>query len=98
MKKTMMALAMTLAFSAQASQYQHCETMSDLSQSIMEAHQKGVPMSTIMNKIGNGEVTRIIIKMAYNEPRYSTPESQQREQARFRDYIYGVCVDRFDAE
>lgn len=100
MKKTIIALAMAFALTAQAeeSQYQHCESMSNLSYSIMKAHQKGVAMSTMMNKIGDTDMTRIIIRMAYDEPRYSTPEMQNRAQGKFRDYIYGLCVDEFSEE
>lgn len=70
-----------------------CLTYSQLAESIMQARQEGVPMSTVMEillPIG-GKLAPAMVTLAYEEPRWGSEDLQQMAIANFRDENYLAC-------
>ena len=62
----------------------------------MNAHQKGYPMQKIIRTYsGAGDTIDELIIVAYDSPRYSTEESQQRIVEKYRDKVYLECVNGY---
>lgn len=76
------ALALTLATSAQADK---CQDAGDLAESVMTARQNGTPISRLMEIANGQEVIVKMVLMAYGKPRYSTDEFQSRAIEDFRN-------------
>ena len=81
-----------LATGAQAAapSMEDCEALSNLAERIMEAHQKGLPMSQTM-AIVTGEFERSLVIDAYGEQRWATDQNQKRSIDGFRDAVALEC-------
>lgn len=79
---TSIALALTLAASAQADQ---CQDAGDLAEAVMTARQNGAPISQLMEIANGQEIIVKMVLMAYGEPRYSTDQFQSRAIEDFRN-------------
>lgn len=75
-----------------------CESLSDLSGSIMKARQAGVSMQKAMaiandgNKEALNNYTRLQVIKAYDSPRFTTDDYQMRAISDFSDEAYLECV------
>ena len=79
---TSIALALTLATSAQADQ---CQDAGDLAEAVMTARQNGAPISQLMEIANGQEIIVKMVLMAYGEPRYSTDQFQSLAIEDFRN-------------
>ena len=78
-----------------------CDVMANAGEVIMKGHQTGYPMKKMIAAYsgagagaGAGDNIDELIMVAYNSPRYSTEESQQRAIGEYRDKVYLECVGR----
>ena len=72
-----------------------CDVMANAGEVIMKGHQTGYPMKKMITAYsGAGDNIDELIMVAYNTPRYSTEESQQRAIGEYRDKVYLECVGR----
>jgi hypothetical protein len=102
MKKITLAiaalLASTSAFAQTASSEAVCTKLSQLSAQIMKNRQAGTPLSGMMevtSKSTNAEVNRVtrkILLLAYDEPRFGTESYQQRSINDFSNKIMLACL------
>jgi hypothetical protein len=70
-----------------------CVVMANAGEVIMKGHQKGYPMKEMMATYsGAGDTIDQLIMVAYDSPRYSTEESQQKAIGEYRDKVYLECV------
>lgn len=71
-----------------------CDVMARAGEVIMNAHQKGYPMQRMIRTYsGAGDAIDELIIVAYDSPRYSIEESQQRVIEEYRDKVYLECVN-----
>lgn len=80
-----------------ASNLEACDVIVKLAKSIMERRQEGVSMADMMDitlKLDENtrKITKGIIIMAYDHPRYSTPEVIERTIRDFENDVYLECV------
>ena len=62
----------------------------------MNAHQKGYPMQKMIRTYsGAGDTIDELIIVAYDSPRYSNEESQQRVIEAYRDKVYLECISDY---
>lgn len=74
-----------------------CNSISSLAETIMKQRQNGAPMSEMMRIAGEaggaiGKVGEELVIMAYDKPRYTTENYQQRVIEDFRDSAHLECV------
>lgn len=72
-----------------------CASFGKLARTIMEARQFGAPMREVMATIIEGEESRVteqIIIRAYDVPRYTTTQYQEREIVDFENLVYADCL------
>ena len=89
MKKLLIALALTAATTAQAETI--CETYSGLAETIMDSRQSGTSMATVIAIVREDAYATNMVRIAYEQPRWHTDESQQRAIEDFRDAVYLEC-------
>lgn len=98
MKKIFVCVAIVFAVtisSAQASEI--CDAQSKLANTIMEARQNGMPMRQMMNIVGNDgdestKLSRILVKAAYEVPRYHSEDMKARTATEFSNEVYLMCI------
>ena len=84
-----------------------CGEMGETADSIVDARNAGTPMSTLLAAMSevvsdsptdqeSYEVLSTIVRLAYAEPRYQTPEMQASQKAAFREEIELWCFDTFE--
>lgn len=82
-----------------AEKFDLCESQNDIATTIMQKRQQGVPMITMMkvaSQTKEAPIRDLLISMtraAYEYPKFSTPEHQQRQVVEFADQIYIQCLD-----
>lgn len=73
-----------------------CDAIGILAKSVMSARQGGVPMQDILsNGVGSkkvSELTRLLAMAAYDQPRFSTEEHQERAITEFQNQMYLACL------
>lgn len=86
----------------QASGKKYCESLDSLSMSAMTARQKGVALVEVLKVAETVEGTedqkqyvQSIIKQAFAQTRYSSPEYQEKAITDFRNKIYLDCIDKY---
>ncbi|MCL5767342.1 hypothetical protein [Acinetobacter sp. ANC5681] len=86
----------------QASGKKYCESLDSLSTSAMTARQKGVALIEVLKMADTVEgaedqkkYVQIIIKQAFAETRYSSPEYQAKAITDFRNKIYLDCINKY---
>lgn len=106
MKTTLIAALMLAAFPAMAQDETWneaspevrlilCNSVSEISSTIMQQRQAGRPMADMMQIAGKSELAHLvqpIIIDAYEINRYQTAEVQREEVEDFRDKWYLTCV------
>lgn len=80
-----------------------CAGLGDLAETIMGAHQDGIPMSDLIRILTEVEseeeefdtapAIRRMIRLAYAEPPMRTPENARRQRAEFRTGVELACYD-----
>lgn len=74
-----------------------CKTLGDLGATFMQARQKGIPLSDLMEVFPESpddytaELARTILFAAYEQPRFSTEDIQLQAISEFRDAIELEC-------
>jgi hypothetical protein len=94
MKKAIVIAAMMLVMpmvSMAAEKDDPCKVYGGLAEAIMRGHQVGVPMVEMM-AISTDESIKQMVILAYESPRYQTPEIQRRTIGDFRDSAYLACA------
>lgn len=66
-----------------------CADWGQLAKAVMEARQERVPMSDMMDAVGE-DVAEMVI-MAYDHPAYSTREYQRKAEQEFANEIMKMC-------
>jgi hypothetical protein len=83
-------VAATTAAPSEASQ-DRCEVIGQMAENIMQNRQRGISMSRMMGVAGDVEIARLLVIEAYDVPRMSMPENQQREVEDFRNMVEAMC-------
>lgn len=85
-----------LASASEAGSLEECKAYSDLAATMMEARQKGMPMSKAMDPDGDGTLVEepfmSMVVLAYEEPHFATERMQQRAITDFQNRIHLMCV------
>lgn len=70
-----------------------CKSVEQLATTVMTARQLGLPMSKVMprDSEGAGKLTQSMTIMAYEMPRFSTKDGQQKAVQDFSDRYYLEC-------
>jgi hypothetical protein len=87
--------AQPLALSAaeeKATWREKCDTFSDVAEYIMTNRQQGVSMRNTMKAVEVIDWAEEVVIFAYESPRYSTEDMQQRAIRDFTDEWYLRCV------
>lgn len=78
---------------------EHCNIVSGMAESIMEARQRGVNLSQIIQLINESSneplkpLQKAIAMAAYKSNRYSMEENQVDEVKRFKELVLLTCLD-----
>ena len=93
--KKLILLALLCASPAAAEEHV-CQVIGELGETIMTMRQSGAPMSKMMAVLPQidaqiREVTEIAVRMAYDEPLYSSESYQRRAVVQFRDKVEVLC-------
>ena len=109
---TTAALALTAALvatpayadSADDAVKEFCSNMASLAHNVAFAHQVGVPLGTLLDKLESSafaalgsayaDLAQTLILDIYAGPRFQIDEYQQREMARWRDQTHVTCLQR----
>ncbi len=89
------ALAMTTPAYAQdePTAEEWCAQIALMAESMMKARQGGVSLQTVLDIVAeNMPSARDLVIAAWDEPRYSTPQIQQRIIGDFRDRAHLDCL------
>ena len=85
-------LALTLVATPLAAEADACSQMGTMAAKIMEVRQIGVAVSKVIEIFDDDAMTAIILA-AYQVPRFSTDEYQQRAIADFRNEVEVMCYE-----
>ena len=90
--KTLVA-SILIAIASVASANEFCESVGKFAEITMRGRQSGVPMSQVMKYATerDNEMLQAMIMEAYNQPRYSSKEYQDRAVADFRNVWELAC-------
>lgn len=102
MKKTIITLALSAlavtAYAEERTNHEICTGWADLAQNVMRAHQNGAPISEGMEILKDNAYARRVLIDAYDQPRYSTADYQDRAVSRYRDQVYVDCILALEGE
>lgn len=99
MKKILLSAAIILAMVGPASAtlpeslHKSCAYVGDTAEALMEARQRGVSITRIMEIVDGSTLHELIALEAWNEPRYSTASYQKRAIDEFRDFWVVYCYN-----
>lgn len=75
-----------------------CKGYSEVARKIMTLRQGGEKMSFLMEAAAEtgefAEMSKLIVRMAFEEPRYRTPENAEKAVVDFENEIYVKCIRR----
>jgi len=93
MKKLVLAsaIAMGLSLNVSAEEMSFCEQIEDLSRTIMDNRQSGIPMSTQYNLMDNDFVQKLVV-LAYEVPEFSSAGYQQQAVNKFGNAAFLQCI------
>ena len=94
MKKLVLAsaIAMGLSLNVSAEEMSFCEEFEDLSRTIMDNRQSGIPMSTQYNVVDSDLIRKVVV-LAYKVPEYSSEEYQQDAVNKFGNAAFLQCIE-----
>ena len=94
MKKSVLAsaIAMGLSLNVSAEEMSFCEEFEDLSRTIMDNRQSGIPMSTQYNLVDSDLIRKVVV-LAYEVPEYSSEEYQQDAVNKFGNAAFLQCIE-----
>ena len=97
MKKLTIAIIAAIGLTAaiEATADNPCEELHQLATTVMQARQNGAAMPEMMRIASDNPLARAIVQDAYNAPRFSTREYQQRETEDFANTVYAECLKHF---
>ncbi len=73
-----------------------CKSIEGLARTIMEKRQEGISMSAMMNAIGENNMHRELIKLAYNKTRYNTEKYKQKSIEEFANKAALTCYNSIE--
>ena len=91
---TALTLTLALATTAQAEEptpAELCKGLSETASSFMDARQRGVAMSKLMEIAGDSSLMQAMVVDVYDVPRYTTDAHQTREVRDFENKVYLQC-------
>lgn len=97
MKKLLTALALTLTFTANASEEKKsevdvCNQISELAERYMTLRQDGVSMSKLYKTAKGNKLVEKMIVDAYEVPKFSTDEYREIQVSKFKNRWFLNCV------
>ena len=93
MKKLVLASAIAMGLSMNAyAEESFCEQFEDLSRTIMDNRQSGVPMSTQYNLVDSDLIRKVVV-LAYKVPEFSSPEYQEDAVNKFGNSAFMQCIE-----
>lgn len=96
MKKLILAALLSATVTAAHAEEHICESFGKLAETIMKARQSDMPLNKMMSAIPKMNesiqpIARTMILEAYDGPKYSSSEYQQRAMASFRNDAELAC-------
>tara|TARA_R110002153_G_scaffold258122_2_gene417472 strand:- start:404 stop:700 length:297 start_codon:yes stop_codon:yes gene_type:complete len=71
---------------------ERCMVVGDLATAIMQGRQLGTPIAKLIEIAEDNDFAIALVLLAYGQPRYSTPEYQQRAADEFGSDIVVACM------
>lgn len=90
----MKALIIMASLSLPVMANETCNNVAEFAEVVQKANQERVAMSKLIGAVQDDTSKRIIVD-AYNEPRFSGAEWQNKAIADFRDKWYLACIKSF---
>ena len=96
MKILIICLLFLVGFNAYASEkLSKCDEYYDVGHAIMNMRQNGMPITKIMNRIGESPESKNpiveMVKLAYNSPVFETKEAKEKAAVEFGNQMYLIC-------
>lgn len=101
MKTLLKSLVMGAAFVATVEatadeQTKTCESYHGLAEAIMQVRQDGGSMPRMMQIVADNEVGKLLVREAFDQPRYSTEAVQRRTIENFANEVFAECLRSID--
>lgn len=97
LKSLVMGAAFVAAVEATAAEpIEVCESYHGLAEAIMQVRQNGGSMPQMMQITADNEVGKLLVREAFDQPRYSTEEVQRRTIENFANDVYAECLRSID--
>lgn len=94
MKTIFIALLLTTTISiAQASVSERCDALADLAESTMELRQAGIPLSKVLEIMGDETLYKTMTIQAYKQPVWRVEENKINAIAEYRNEWHLACLD-----
>lgn len=68
-----------------------CSVFGDFAENLMAARQEGAKMSDAMELTSDFPDLGVLVRVAYDRPRYASPEAQEDEILDFRNDVEAEC-------
>ncbi len=89
-------LGVSFTYARSEEKLEICKFYESLAEIVMDARQKGVPMSALYAKDygskDRNEITRGLIKEAYKIPRFNSEKSKKNAVLDFKNEKFGICI------
>jgi len=95
---TLTAIPISAIYGEPLTKAQTCKNMHKLAKNIMDSRQQGMAMPDIIETVDGNPLFEYFIESAYDMPRYSTDEMQQRSIEDFANSIYAECWKNYKAD
>lgn len=92
MKKVIAVLLVSLSLTAQAKDEVSCDQIAELAGVVMNNRQIGVPMSNMWGIAKGNVFIEGMIKLAYDQPQFSTSRHQTQAVNEFKNEFFMMCV------
>ena len=87
-----LTLALALVANPLTAETDLCKSLGDLAETVMSLRQQGTEMSSMM-AISEEPFVREMILIAYDQPRFSSAEYQERATRDFRNEVEAGCYE-----
>lgn len=96
MKKVILTCALALSLSIPALAEDKCKKIEGLAESVMDARQRGVSASDMMELAGDSLLVRAVVLDSFETSTYSSTSVRQRAVREFKDKWYIWCIKKLE--
>ena len=96
MKKSILICILALGLSVPALAEDKCKKIEDLAETIMDARQRGIPASKMMELAGDSSLVRAVVLDSFETSTYLSTSVRERAIREFKDKWYIRCIKKME--